>query len=222
MTIGPGAQAAPEVVATAGEGLRIASAEELARTRAELAEWLGVDVEIPRTALIAALVHPGYRRRLDAVRGSRAAVEALLARAPQLPASAATMAGVGPEEEGTGPAEHGARELLSRATMAVVRWGASGFAVSDEATRARRLAACGACPHLADAPDRGVHRATRRLRRGAKVCGRCGCAVEAKVRLASEACPVADPANAALTRWGEPREQPVLDLAVNRPKEVTA
>jgi hypothetical protein len=198
----------------------IASPEEVARTRAELAQWLGVEA-IPHAALVAALVHPGYRRRLDAARGSRTAVEALLARAPRLPESAATMAGIGPEEA-AGSADHGTRVLLSRATLAVVRWGASGFAVSDEETRARRLAACAACPHLADAPERGVHRATRRLKAAAKVCGLCGCAVEAKVRLASEACPAADPADPALTRWGEPREQAARERDVNRPKEVTA
>lgn len=52
-------------------------------------------------------------------------------------------------------------------------WATSGFALSDEAERARRLGICAACPEL----ERGRCRA-------------CGCVVDAKARIRVEPCPL--------------------------------
>jgi hypothetical protein len=96
--------------------------------------------------------------------------------------------------------------LAARAATAAMRWSASGFALVDETTRARRLSACQTCPHLADPPRKGAHRVTNALRPDAKLCGLCGCVTGMKARLASASCPGVDPADPARTRWGEPRE----------------
>jgi hypothetical protein len=82
----------------------------------------------------------------------------------------------------------------------------------DEATLQRRESACLACPHLS-APRRLVQKlaglgsaAADRTgaRTGDRVCSECGCNVGKKMKLPTEACPVAHPTLPGLNRWGEP------------------
>ncbi|GAA3218695.1 hypothetical protein [Actinocorallia longicatena] len=168
-----------------------------------LARWLGTDLPVSEQALVAALVHPGYQRRLSAARCHRDAVAWLLDRPPELPPSAAHMAGL----ERDVP-QHSTAQLLKRASVAMTRWSASGFTAVDEATRARRWAACEACPHLVDVEPTGLYRLSAALRAPSQVCSACGCTAAAKVRLPSESCPVADPADPERTRWGDLLHRP--------------
>src|SRR3954469_22132097 len=50
----------------------------LEEMRARLAAWLGVDRPLPHQAVVAAHVHPGYRRKLAFARGSPEALGWLL------------------------------------------------------------------------------------------------------------------------------------------------
>lgn len=74
--------------------------------------------------------------------------------------------------------------LVARAAKSLAIWAKAGFPVVDEATLAKRLAACKGCPLLVREPDRAIYRVAV----GEPVCGACGCLVTAKARLASERC----------------------------------
>lgn len=93
-------------------------------------------------------------------------------------------------------------KLVARATKSLAVWAKAGFPVVDEATLAKRLAACEGCPLLVQNPNRpalsedsaslapqesaGVRAIYRVV--GEPVCGACGCLVTAKARMASERC----------------------------------
>lgn len=80
-------------------------------------------------------------------------------------------------------AEESLGTLVARAARSLTVWAQAGFPVVDEATLARRLAACEGCPLLVREPNRAIYRVA-----GEPVCGACGCFVTAKARLASERC----------------------------------
>lgn len=80
-------------------------------------------------------------------------------------------------------------EAIRRAVAAFWRWAGSGFGVVDASTRARRLEACKRCEDYSDAPREILYSAAATAARETKICQRCGCFVEKKTRLASEACP---------------------------------
>ncbi|HEY5197948.1 MAG TPA: hypothetical protein VIJ51_13070 [Solirubrobacteraceae bacterium] len=189
--------------------------------REQVGRWLGIGRPVSREVLVATLADPAYRRRMAFARRTPEALEWLLARPPALPASAARMVGDGLDQETLADdpedlLDQSTSALVKRAGGSLMRFVAGGFATVDDETRERRWAACRACPHLADAPQAGVHRLTRVVRPEAKVCGLCGCLAAAKVRAAHEHCPGQDPADPARTRWGEPRHTvpvPVDDRA---------
>lgn len=95
--------------------------------------------------------------------------------------------------------------LASQAAGALWRWGKSGFAQVDAATFERRFAACQACPHLVEPTEKLVYKLTLSRRSDRRVCNACGCVAARKAHLPTESCPVADPRDASLNRWGEPR-----------------
>ena len=97
--------------------------------------------------------------------------------------------------------QHGNVDLMARAGKALMRWAAAGFTNADEATYARRMAACEHCPELTDAPDQAVYR----LQFGdePRICRLCGCLVQTKASLLSETCPGEDPTTPGRNRWGE-------------------
>ncbi|WP_271519483.1 hypothetical protein [Bradyrhizobium sp. CCBAU 53380] len=95
--------------------------------------------------------------------------------------------------------------LAAKAGKALLNWGLGGFRKVDEDRFARRLAACQACEFLADPPQRLVYQGINLLMSGdTKICSACGCMAAKKAALNTEACPRQDPANASMTRWGEP------------------
>jgi hypothetical protein len=91
--------------------------------------------------------------------------------------------------------------LIRKAAGALSRWAMAGFGHVDEATAARRRAACLACPELRDPSGHPVHRLAGAG--ASSVCGLCSCAIDRKVMLPTESCPAPSPADPALTRWGE-------------------
>lgn len=95
-------------------------------------------------------------------------------------------------------------ELATKAAGALAKWTRGGFAQVDLATYERRFSICKACPNLIDPPDQLAYRLVRGEGLDRKICNACGCVASKKARLATEACPVADPQNAAINRWGEP------------------
>jgi len=183
--------------------------DDLATARESLREWLGSTAEPAREAVIAALVHPGYRHRLWMARHTPEALESLLRRPPPLPPGAATMAGLDSARDAvTTPGGTSTTELLVRAAASATRWAASGFRMADEATQRRRIDACGQCPHQVTPPRAGAYRLLGAARQHSRICGLCGCVTTAKAGVLTEACPAPHPEDPELTRWGEPRRSP--------------
>lgn len=163
------------------------AAEPLEEARERLGTLLGLDAPVSDAVAVAAAADQVYARNLLATRDAPALLEHLLANPPQV------------EEPST-------LELGGRLAQAMVRWGRTGFTVVDDATRARRLSACAACPHRIEARRHPtLHRWLADGERP-QVCGLCGCALARKTRLGSERCPDEDPARPGFDRWGHPRE----------------
>jgi hypothetical protein len=97
-------------------------------------------------------------------------------------------------------------ELVGRAAKAIARWTATGLRRVDDETFQRRWTSCQACPLLVEAPDRIVYKGLTMLTGDRRVCSACGCVAIAKARIPTEQCPVADPQDPSLNRWGELRE----------------
>src|SRR3954471_10697951 len=130
----------------------------IAEMRQRFGDLLGADANPSEAAFRAAVDDPVYARHLLGSRGASEVVKALLEAPP--PAAP----------------EHSGVALVARASKAMARWAAAGFATVDAAALERRLAACSACVHLRVGSERGV-------------CGLCGCPVARKAKLATESCP---------------------------------
>ncbi|MEN2786781.1 hypothetical protein ACFOKI_01220 [Sphingomonas qilianensis] len=147
------------------------------RLRRDLGVILGLDGPVPDATLKAALADATYADNLLASRRHPALLQRLVAAPPR--------AGVAPRLSGAA--------LALKATIALRRWAATGFATVDPDRRARRQAACVACPHRVGgtAPELGT-------------CGLCGCPLGRKINMTSEVCPDASSSPGGMTRWGEP------------------
>jgi hypothetical protein len=198
--------AAIEALVGAGDDGAEASIDDL---RARLGVALELDGPAPTEVFRRAVDDPAFAEDLLTCRGAPGFLQALFeAPATRAYACVAEDAGDGGAEAPS--SEAGNRELVARAADAFVRWGRAGFSTVDDTVLARREAACLACPHLREptaavqrlAPGRETDRLGARL--GRRVCDLCGCTTSRKIRLPSESCPGRDPADASLTRWGEP------------------
>lgn len=159
----------------------------LDEARERLGELLGLDRPVSEAVAAAAAADEAYARNLLATRDAPPLREHLLANPPEVDEASVV-------------------ELGGRLAQAVVRWGRTGFTIVDDATRARRLAACADCPHrIAAQRHPTLH---RWLADGERpyVCGLCGCSLARKTRLASESCPGEDPDHLGFDRWGNPHE----------------
>jgi hypothetical protein len=135
-----------------------------------------------------------------AARTAPAVRDQLIAAAGHLRISAAGSAPAAP------PA---AARLAARAAGAVLKWGMAGLEHAEPWVIEARLAACAACPHLAPAPDTLVYRGVKVVAgQDATICSVCHCLTNTKAAMATEHCPEQDPANPALSRWGEPWTDP--------------
>lgn len=70
-------------------------------------------------------------------------------------------------------------EMAKRLANSVGSWAKSGFKLADEETFDKRMAICKACPEW-DKDGMG----------GTGRCRKCGCSTQAKLRMASEKCPI--------------------------------
>jgi hypothetical protein len=95
-------------------------------------------------------------------------------------------------------------ELASKAAGALLKWGKAGFSQIDKETYERRYNACLACEYLVDPPNQIAYKISFAKKNDRKICNACGCVAAKKARIPTEACPMADPTNHALNRWGEP------------------
>jgi hypothetical protein len=157
--------------------------EELRRRFGEL---LGTSNGVSPEAFRAAVENPVYARYLMGSRGAPETVQMLLDSPPPRPA-----------------AEPSVGTLARRASKAFARWAAAGFSVVDDVTLQRRLAACGACEHLAESSQRPVERIAGLGLTDRSTCALCGCPVRRKAKLPTERCPAPHPTLSGLSRWSE-------------------
>jgi hypothetical protein len=194
--------------------------EELrgAASEAELAERLGVFLGLtaaaPAPIVRRAIIDDRFCGYLIALRGRPSMLKVLFsdpvnrtyedqAAAEVAPATAATPVAAEPPTA----AERSSLSLIMRAGAAVAKWGASGFARVDDATFEARFGACQRCDQLVAPPDKFLYKVRLGARSDQRVCNACGCPAANKAKLPTEHCPLADPANPGVNRWGEPRAQ---------------
>jgi hypothetical protein len=179
----------------------LGQASSLAEAQAAFGDYLGLDAPVPAGVIRHAFADQYFRHNLILNRGRPEALQQLL-RHPRN----AEFDEAEPQEAEAAPAAgpaRGAAELATTAGKALYAWAKTGFALLDDAAFEARFSACERCDLLSAPPDNWVYALTSK-RGDPRVCGACGCVAARKARMASERCPRADPANPALTRWGEP------------------
>jgi hypothetical protein len=70
-------------------------------------------------------------------------------------------------------------QLAGSITKAAINWAKGGFATTDEQTLIKRIETCMGCEFWDAAAFRGTGR-----------CKKCGCSTQAKLRMATEKCPI--------------------------------
>lgn len=94
--------------------------------------------------------------------------------------------------------------LALKAGRAITKWGAAGFGRVSAETFEARFGACQRCEYLVEPPERAIYKVKLRRENDPRVCSACGCVASRKAWLPTENCPVADPADPTVSKWGEP------------------
>jgi hypothetical protein len=189
------------------EALRNASS--LSEARAAFGDFLGLSAPVPTGALNRAFADQYYRHTLLLNRNRPETLRLLLNQ----PANTAFEEG-GPLSDPAPtpsasavvatPVAFSNGQLVAKAGKSLFDWAMTGFAVLDQEAFEARFSACERCDRLSEPPETLAYALTRTKRSDPRVCDACGCTAARKARLASEQCPLTDPADPALTRWGEP------------------
>jgi hypothetical protein len=179
------------------EDLRKAS--NLEEAQAAFGTFLGLGAPVPAGVLRHAFADQYFRHNLILNRNRPEELRRLL----EHPRNAEFESGAG-TAQAEGMPVRGTAELAAKAGKALYAWAKTGFALLDQEAFDARFAACEACDQLSAPPDNWVYNLTSTKRGDPRICGACGCTAARKARLASESCPMADPTNPDLTRWGEP------------------
>jgi hypothetical protein len=167
--------------------LRLDSPREMCR---ELGLYLGMEQPVPLAALRRAQQDDRFALHLVMSRGSRDFVQLHLDD-PRNAQYAGEEVDDEPRAEGEAERrEFSNLELMGGMAGALVRWGRAGFRGLNETKAAARLEICHSCPHLVEAPDKFVYRVKLVKRSDQRVCNECGCVASAKVRVATERCPI--------------------------------
>lgn len=187
------------------------AAADTTAMRLQLAGMLGLDEPVVAEVLERARSDDRYAGYLLRSRGHPELLDMLLA------AASGPAAGRSPPSADAPPsAELSNAELLKKAGGAVLKWASGGFQRLDPTILERRLAACAACPHLREPPDRLLYKVALSPRSDQRVCGACGCTASRKASLPGEACPVEDPDRPGRTRWREPLRRSSEESAARR------
>ena len=162
--------------------------------RQRLGEYLGIG-EVPASVLNRAISDDKFAFYLLSCRNQPAFLQALI--------DDKNTAGYEPVQQAH---EHSTVQLASRATKAMIRWSKSGFTRVEPEVYEQRFNACLQCPHLVEPPDKMIYKMVGGRMQDNRVCGACGCNAARKARIPTEQCPVADPGNPAVNRWGQRAE----------------
>lgn len=194
-------QPAPALNSEDGQMSLAAEEGSLEQQCLEFAQTLGLGQAVPRQVLEAALRDETYAHNLLASRRSPPMLRHLLANPPKQ------------RSDGVQSPQFSNAELVRKAALALVRWGAVGFSTVDKVTLERRRAACLSCPNLADPPDKLVYKLAA-IESNQKICALCGCNVWKKTKLPTESCPASDLEHAGISRWGDPWRAAPEDVAL--------
>lgn len=174
---------------------------EIASQRERMGQILGLDRPVSDAVLFAALIDEEYARNLLVSRKSELFLKTLLANPPSVSRQT-----VGTQKDIT----FSNVDLIKKGVKALSNWAKTGFSIVDDDVLKTREDACLSCSNMIDpsralqkiipTKDKGIRVGERA---GKKVCKLCGCGISKKIRLPSESCPDKDPANPALSRWGE-------------------
>jgi hypothetical protein len=94
-------------------------------------------------------------------------------------------------------------ELVWGGINAFWSWMADGFNVVSPERFEQRLLVCGNCPFYQEAGNGLLYDIARKLTGASPVCGKCGCTIFKKAKIASLSCPVEDPQRPGYTLWGD-------------------
>ncbi|MBB3945557.1 hypothetical protein GGQ73_001492 [Rhizobium skierniewicense] len=152
----------------------------------KLSEMLGFQTALPENVARRASVDPLFLYRLFEARHEHTALQELIDSVAEtsLPKWAPIPT----------------TELLKQASLALGRWAAHGFSQVSDDVKEKRRAACKICPHLREPSP---HLLFQIFAQDSKTCGLCSCAIEKKIMLPTETCPVADAPGSLHNRWGE-------------------
>ena len=181
-------------------------AESEGELRLHLGEMLGIGKPAPAAVLRRALVDESFALYLVRASGERNLLDLLLSD-PRNDAFANEPGILPARSDIDAPAAKtpGDLALIWKAGKAVMKWGAAGFARVPPERFEARFHACEACEYLAAPPDRLIYNVRLSRSSDPRVCTACGCTASRKAALPTESCPVADPDNPRLNRWGESR-----------------
>jgi hypothetical protein len=191
----------PELNSEGGQMSFAAAEGSLEQQCLEFAQTLGLEQAVSRQVLEAALRDETYAHNLLASRRSPPMLKHLLANPPK------------PRIADARSPQLSNAELVRKAALALMRWGAVGFSTVDKVTLDRRRAACMSCPNLADPPDKLLYKLTA-PDGSQKICSLCGCNVWKKTKLPTESCPASDLEHAGISRWGDPWRAAPEDVAL--------
>lgn len=166
--------------------LRLDSPREMRR---ELGLYLGTEQPVSLAVLRRAQRDDRFALHLVMSRGSRDLVQLHL----DDPRNAQYAGGDDDEPRAEGEAEtrqFSNLELVGGAAGALFRWGRAGFRGLNETAAAARLEICHGCPHLVEAPDKFLYKVKLVKKSDQRICHKCGCVAAAKVRVATERCPI--------------------------------
>ena len=182
------------------------SAETVGEARERLGKILELNEPAATAVTLRVLADPGFAEKLVAVRKFPDWRDRLLLD----PANSAFE----PMDQLLNEQEENARPvtstvaLIKQTSAALLRWGAAGFQTPEPAIVERRKAACLGCDQLVEPPSSLPYQIAKAFAGSdRRVCAACGCVISKKVLMDTESCPLADPEDPSLTRWGEPRAQ---------------
>ncbi|MBE9062629.1 hypothetical protein [cf. Phormidesmis sp. LEGE 11477] len=180
------------------------AAETIGEARERLGEVLGLDGAATTAVTLRVLAEAKFAEKLVAVRKFPDWRDRLLAD----PTNSAFEPMDQPADEQAGNARPAKStvELVKKSSVALLRWGAAGFQKTDPVIVEKRRSACLSCDQLVDSPNSFPYQFAQRVFAGSdqRICAACGCVAAKKILMATEVCPLADPEDLTLTRWGEP------------------
>ncbi|EDX85025.1 hypothetical protein S7335_2724 [Synechococcus sp. PCC 7335] len=179
------------------------AAETIGEARDRLGKVLEIDGPAATSVTLRVLADSSFAEKLVAVRKFPQWRDQILADPTNAAFEPMDQPG---EDQGNARPVASTVALVKKSSVALLRWGAAGFKKTDPVTAKKRRAACLNCDQLVDSPNSFPYQVAQQVFAGSdqRICAACGCVAAKKVLMATEACPLKDPEDPTLTRWGEP------------------